>query len=160
MRSEGETPWNPDENPLNLSQYPYLHLPDAIVVAAHDCQGRLVQHLLESGTSIETRDEEGRTALMAACCEGSEYLISMLLDQGADPSAIDKDGDSPLDVARYLGHADIVAALVAKGAKGKEGPSQKELTDDAIYSAFDHANAVKRLVAMIDKQKTGRENSE
>ena len=160
MTSDMELPWDPDEEPLDLSQYPYLHLPDAIVVAADDCQGRLVQHLLDSGAPIETRDEVGRTALMVAATQGSEYLVSMLLERGADPNALDNDGDAPLDVARYLGYAEISAALLARGATGKNGPSQKELTDDAIYSAFDNANAVKRLGAMIDKKKAGQEDSE
>ena len=95
---------------------------------------------------------------MAAVSESNGHLVSMILDRGADPNALDNDGDSPLEVARYCPyhridrHTDIVDALLDRGAKGKDGPSQKELTDDAIYDAFDHANAVKRLAAIINKK--------
>jgi len=168
MTSDLETAYEPEDGPLDLSQYCYLSLPDAIVVAALDGQARLVRHLLDTGTPIDTRDEQGRTALMAAVSESNVYLVSMLLGRGADPNALDNDGDSPLDVARYCPHfridrhTDIVDALLDRGAKGKDGPSQKELTDDAIYDAFDHANAVKRLAAIVNKpgQTDGEQESD
>lgn len=168
MTSDLQTAWNPEDDPLDLSQYSYLHLPDAIVVAAHDGQSRLVRHLLDTGTPIDTRDEQGRTALMAAVSESNGYLVSMLLDRGADANALDNDGDSPLDIARYCPffridrQTEVVDALLVRGARGKDGPSQKELTDDAIYDAFDHANAVKRLAAIVNKQaqKDGEQESD
>lgn len=156
MTSNLETACDAEDGPLDLSQYCYLHLPDAIVVAALDGQARLVRHLLDTGTPIDTRDEQGRTALMAAVSESNGYLVSMLLDRGADPNALDNDGDSPLDVARYCPYhridrrSDIVDALLERGTKGRDGPSQKELTDGANCDAFDHANAVKRLAAIIN----------
>lgn len=58
---------------------------------------------------------------------------------------------SPLPARRFLVY-DMVAALLDRGAKGKDGPPQKALTDDAVYEAFDHANTVKRLAAMVNKQ--------
>lgn len=168
LTSDIETARDPEDGPLDLSQYCYLHLPDAIVVAALDGQSRLVRHLLDKGTPIDTRDEQGRTALMAAVSESNGYLVSILLDSGADANALDNDGDSPLDVARYCPyyridrHNDIIDALLVRGARGKDGPSQKELTDDAIYDAFDHANAVKRLAATVNKQaqKDGEQESD
>lgn len=158
MTSDVETPWVPEDGPFDLSQYCYLHLPEAIVIAALDGQAHLARHLLDTGTPIDTRDEQGRTALTAAVSESNAYLVSMLVGRGADPNALDNDGDSPLDFARccpyfrVYRHADIVDALPDRWAKGKDGPFQKELTDDAIYDAFDHANAVKRLGAIITNQ--------
>ena len=71
----------PDE-PLDLSQYPYLEASDALVIAASDGNGRLVDHLLESGHDINIRDEDGRTALFKAVDETYYALAIFLLEIG------------------------------------------------------------------------------
>lgn len=61
--------------------------------------------------------------MMAAVSESNVYLVSMLLGRGADPNALDNDGDSPLDVARYCPHfridrhTDIVDASLDGGPR-------------------------------------------
>jgi ankyrin repeat protein len=146
-----------DNQILDLSQFNYLDAPDAIVIAASVCQWDLVEYLLNNGADIETRDEDGNTALLAAVNDGSSYtacehLVTLLLECGANPNACNQDGDAPLDIACYLEKSRLIELLLAKGAKKKDGPSQKELDENAMYEAFETANAVRRLVSLIDKK--------
>ena len=118
----------PDE-PLDLSQYPYLEASDALVIAASDGNGRLVDHLLESGHDINIRDEDGRTALFKAIYETYYALAIFLLERGADPNVPDNEGDTPLDIAKYshlyrhIKVTEMVDALIKSGGTCKEGPS-------------------------------------
>ncbi len=150
-----------EDDPLDLSKYPYLGALDALVIAASDGNGRLVDHLLKSGHHINFRDEEGRTALYVAVDETYYGLAIHLLEHGADPNIPDNEGDFPLDIAKYShlyrrsNDTEMVDALVKAGGKCKDGPSAKELLDDKIYDGFAHASAMKNLLALID---TTREN--
>jgi hypothetical protein len=148
----------PDE-PLDLSQYPYLEASDALVIAASDGNGRLVDHLLESGHDINIRDEDGRTALFKAVDETYYALAIFLLERGADPNIPDNEGDTPLDIAKYshlYRHSkvtEMVDALIKSGGTCKDGPSARELLDDKIHEGFAHTSAMKNLFALIEKSK-------
>ncbi len=128
---------------IDLSKYQYLNEPDAIVTAAICCEYQLIEHLVAQGVDVDTRDGYGRTALMIAVDERNDGLVKFLLNNGADPNAADNDGDSPLDIARYIKDTDIIEILIGFGAIGKDGPSRRELIDDEIYKALDVANAIK-----------------
>lgn len=147
------------DDPLDLSKYPYLDAPDALVIAAGCGDGRLVDYLLESGHDINTRDEEGRTALYVAVDETYYGLAIDLLGRGADPNIPDNQGDAPLDIAKYSHlykerkDTEMVDALIKAGGTCKEGPSARELLDDQIYEGFAHASAMKNLFSLIEKNK-------
>ena len=147
------------EEPLDLSQYPYLDAPDALVIAANDGNGRLVHYLLESGHDINFRDEDGRTALFMAVDETYYALAIFLLERGADPNIPDNEGDTPLDIAKYshlYRHSkvtEMVDALIKLGGTCKNGPSARELLDDKIHEGFAHASAMKNFFALIEKNK-------
>lgn len=85
---------------------------------------------------IDERDSTGSTALMNAVRDTYDSLVMLLLQRGADPNIPDIYGDSPLDIAKYNakrnGNTDIVDLLVAYGAKGKDGPSNWELMEEAV----------------------------
>jgi RNA polymerase sigma factor (sigma-70 family) len=59
----------------------------------------------------------GWTPLHYAAGMGFSALVQPLLDRGADPSRLDEEGRTPLDVALDANHADIVTALRARGRK-------------------------------------------
>lgn len=147
-----------EDEPLDLSKYAYLDAPDAIVIAASGGDGRLVNHLLKLGHDINTRDDEGRTALYVAVDDTYYGLAIHLLEHGADPNIPDNEGDFPLDIAKYSHlyrqskDAEMVDALVKAGGKCKDGPSARELLDDKIYKGFAHASAMKQLLSLIDKK--------
>ena len=55
----------------------------------------VVKLLLDRGADIETRDDDGFTALMWASGNGAAAVVELLLDRGADIEA----GDVPLPIA-------------------------------------------------------------
>ncbi len=133
----------------------YFDEPDALVTAALLGDLEAAETLIKRGASVNTKDERGRTALMVAIEEGwagtawTEFLIS----SGAEPNLLDADGDSALDLARFHRRSDVADVLLASGARGKDGPSAKELIEDSVYRAFEQASTVKRFVAQIEKKK-------
>ena len=77
--------------------------------------------LLESGIDIETKDEDGSSALHLACLEGHFEIARILLGAGANPNAKDNIGDTPLVLASLHGHGWIVQILLEYGADASSG---------------------------------------
>ena len=73
-------------------------------------------HLVVTGTSVDNKDDKGRTALHYAAAFGHSELSSFLLQVGAFPSAKDDYGDTPLHPACLNGHLAVVKLLVQGGA--------------------------------------------
>jgi ankyrin repeat protein len=83
---------------------------------------------------LGARDAEGRTLLFRACDAATGHIaippvagtpaqhaiVDELLRRGADPSAADRDGWSPLHAAAMAGHVDLARRLLAAGA-GRDG---------------------------------------
>ena len=62
------------------------------------------------GVDVRSADD-GVSALMIASEEGDEESVRALIAMGADVSAADRDGHTPLHRAAFMGHARVVAAL-------------------------------------------------
>ena len=133
----------------------YFEEADAIVTAVLLGDFDAAELLVKRGVNINAQDEIGRTAIVMAIEEdwAGTAWVEFLIENGANVNALDNDGDSALDIAKYRQRNDIVELLLENGAKGKDGASAKELRDDSIYAAFEQADAVKRLVAEIEKKK-------
>ena len=56
-------------------------------------------------------DENGRTLLHFAAANGHSKMVQYLLDQGADPNALDTNSETPADAARQMAHANIASIL-------------------------------------------------
>jgi hypothetical protein len=67
-------------------------------------------------TEVAGPDRFNRSELWWAANEGELDAVQDLLAQGADPNAMDFDGETPLHAAARLGDADIVATLLDHGA--------------------------------------------
>ncbi|WP_190126051.1 ankyrin repeat domain-containing protein [Streptomyces inusitatus] len=84
-----------------------------------------VVRLLRSGTSAETADEDGETALYRAATDNRTGIVRLLLAAGADPDRASGDteedggagGDLPLCGAAVRDHEETVRALLAAGAR-------------------------------------------
>ncbi|KAL5227580.1 hypothetical protein ABZP36_015845 [Zizania latifolia] len=61
--------------------------------------------------ALGARDREGRTALHVAAAAGEAEAAAALVDMGADTTAADARGRTPLDVAREKGYQEVVDIL-------------------------------------------------
>jgi ankyrin repeat protein len=71
----------------------------------------LVMTILEHGADVNSKQAGGWTALHHAAQQGDRDAASMLLSRGADREAVNDRDQTPADVARGLGHEDLVAVL-------------------------------------------------
>jgi len=76
-----------------------------------------VVELLRKGVDVDTTDPEGNTLLMIAARDGNEPLAELLLSQRPKVNARNSVGDTPLRLAAFGGHLNIVKKLVAGGAR-------------------------------------------
>ena len=67
----------------------------------------------EAGVNIETRDKKsGNTALMFAALGNWYDVVRLLLDKGANTEAMNKDGETALDIAENKENLKIMVALL------------------------------------------------
>lgn len=76
-----------------------------------------VKLLLLRGADVNSRGDEGGTALMWAAQGGNLEVVKLLLEKGADINAANKDGDTALKLARKNNRNDVERFLKAQGAE-------------------------------------------
>ncbi|MGE4232818.1 MAG: ankyrin repeat domain-containing protein [Bacteriovoracia bacterium] len=77
---------------------------------------RAVSLLLQSGTDVNIKNQNGQTALHLSVLLKSAEAVDLLLRNGADMNAVDKLKETPLMIAAKLGYTGIVLKLLEKGA--------------------------------------------
>ena len=75
-----------------------------------------VRALLESGASVNTSDQAGRTLLFVSARDNELDLATTLLDRGANANQAKTDGYTPLSTAAREGHLPMVQLLLDRGA--------------------------------------------
>jgi ankyrin repeat protein len=75
-----------------------------------------VLRYLERGASIESRDQNGKTALVAASQHGHTDLVKLLLDKGASINARTTSGTTAFQYAAQNHHIDTLKLLYTRGA--------------------------------------------
>ena len=68
--------------------------------------------MLEAGADKDTADNEGITALMAACWIGHIELARLLLEAGASKDIADNNGVTALMTAGQADHVQVVRLLL------------------------------------------------
>ncbi|KAL3820210.1 hypothetical protein ACJIZ3_006115 [Penstemon smallii] len=76
-----------------------------------------IQKLLESGTDVNFRDIDHRTALHVAACQGYYDVTKLLLENGAEIDLNDRWGSTPLSDAIHYKNHDMIKLLESHGAK-------------------------------------------
>ncbi len=90
-----------------------------IIFAAAEGDLAMVRLLLDRGADIESRAQDGATALHIACMISSTSLSKLLIERGAEINPQDNDGSTPLDYAQRGHHKnkDLLRLLKKNGAK-------------------------------------------
>jgi ankyrin repeat protein len=94
--------------PLNRKQL--------FVMAAQYRHGSIVKVMLVCGTDVDSQDEDGRTALMAASWRNDVQTVEVLLNRNAQVDLKDKNGSTALMKATSPGRKTIARMLLNKGA--------------------------------------------
>ena len=81
-----------------------------------------VATLLSCGADLTACDNDGNTALHAACTSGNSGSVKKLLDEGADPNALNNNKKSPLQLAAAGSHDDVCTYTHAHPYKPFSGP--------------------------------------
>jgi ankyrin repeat protein len=84
-------------------------------IACANVDGAMVKLLIDGGADVRAKTQEGISPLRAAL--DSKECVVLLLAAGADPSEVDKHGDSLVFTALDRGHPEVADVLVGRGAK-------------------------------------------
>ncbi len=84
--------------------------------AAAEDDAAAVQEMLAQGVDIETRDANGRSALLLATHHNAINVARVLIDAGANVNAMDNITDSPFLYAGAEGRLEILRMTLAHGA--------------------------------------------
>lgn len=88
----------------------------ALIAASHLGQAEIVERLIGAGAPLDHINNIGWTALLESIILGDGgpeqvRIVRALIAAGADKTIPDREGVSPLEHARRLGYADMVAVL-------------------------------------------------
>lgn len=104
---------------------------------------QIVKYLVQNGVvAIDELDVQGNSALHAACKTDMPLdLIALLVDNGAEVTLKNKNGNTPLHFAARIGYADIIEFLLEKGAdinaRNNKGNTPVQIsTSNGKYVAF------------------------
>src|SRR5258708_12041371 len=81
-----------------------------------------LEKAIPSDIAINTPNRFGWTLLMLAALEGNTKIGSLLIERGADVTALNKFGESALSLAAHEGHLPFVKLLKAHGASAAVRP--------------------------------------
>lgn len=92
------------------------HNEKLLLKAAKNNDTATVKMLIQSGVSLEVKDNDNRTALLLATRNNNIEVCKLLIAAGANVNALDNIHDSPFLYAGASGYTDIVALCLNNGA--------------------------------------------
>ncbi len=95
---------------------------NALIPAAHHGHPDTVRILIDAGLDVDHVNNLGWTALLEAVILGDggptyQEIVGILLDGGADAAIADRDGVTPLEHARRMGHNAIAKLIETRAGK-------------------------------------------
>jgi len=97
--------WQRPNRPLRADDLPAAAASGALAT---------VERLLELGFAVDTRDDQGASALLRACGAGHREVAACLLDAGADPALAASSGVTPLAAAVAARREALVGLLLER----------------------------------------------
>lgn len=94
------------------------------------------RHVREGAGLNERHRDTGATPLSTASLHGRLEIAQFLIEQGADVTATNRDGNTPLHTAAFLCRNEIVKLLLAKGASRSHRNDRKETPLDVVTPAW------------------------
>ena len=101
----------------------------------------IAAELIQCGTALNARNDDGNNALWLACFSGNINLISLLIESGVNPDNQNDNGTTCLMYASSAGKTEVVAELLKAGAN-----TRLKLVDG--YTALDVAGNVECLMLL------------
>jgi hypothetical protein len=77
----------------------------------------IVRILLEHGSCVSAKNNDGETPLHLAAAQGREESVRLLIDHGADVQSRDNDGRTPEDWATARHYPPIAAMIQAEAVR-------------------------------------------
>ena len=84
------------------------------------------QKVLSMNFDPNLHHDNGYTPLAYAAMKGSLPMIELLLRNGADPLQLTKEGDTPVELALRMGHAEVADALKRARQTGTEPAAARQ----------------------------------
>ncbi|KAG1047569.1 hypothetical protein G6F43_009986 [Rhizopus delemar] len=104
-----------------------------------------VELLIENGSLVDVKDALGHTPLTNAILSGSGECIAFILQQNADASVIDSQGNSLLHLTASSNVVQAVPLLVSKQVP-VDGHNQRGLSPLAVAISFGHSETALALI--------------
>ncbi len=116
-----------------------------LIAAAHSGDTTTLVRLLDAGTAIDSRDAQGRTALLVATDANQLEAARLLIARGANVNAQDNIQDSAYLLAGARGRLEILRLTLAAGADLK---STNRYGGTALIPAahYGHVDTVRELL--------------
>jgi Ankyrin repeats (3 copies)/Putative peptidoglycan binding domain/Ankyrin repeats (many copies) len=105
------------------------HLPDAIRVEQLAAPAAMVHALLAAGADVDSRRDDGRTALMNAAMMSWPEVVELLLRSEANFNAQDSEGRLAVDYVDRRSFPEITKMLLKAGSKAPTGRSGRTVCD-------------------------------
>ena len=123
----------------------------ALMKAAPDNRGEMVQALLAAGADVKPRDVREMNALMLAVAteRADPKNVALLLKMGADPNARSASGETSLDWAMKFGNPEIISML--RDAGGRAGDPYVKPALHRLKTAPTAEQAIRKSLPLLQQ---------
>lgn len=136
---------SPDEARMELEKRKVPWSDEEFMARTKRGDSDVLELFLAAGMKPDTKDSEGRTALIWAAVNGHAAAVKVLLNTGADVNAIDNIGMTSLMGAASGGKSDVVRTLLEKDANVNSS-SRDGMTALMLASSEGHKEIINILI--------------